>query len=125
MIKTFLSMLLLLTTANNLFAQQDKPVKTGDEWRMPTSAIIRSRHFADTLTQTFKLDAATNQKLYDVYLANTKPVDEIPMLPISDDEKKNRLKANKAAFDESIKGILTTAQFATYLKMDLGGKKHR
>jgi len=124
MTKTILVTCILLTTTGSLFAQQDKPVKTGDEWRMPTGAITRSKHFADTLTQTFKLDAATNKKLYDAYLANTKPVDEIPMLPISDDEKKSRLKANKTAFDETIKSILTPAQFATYIRMDLGEKKH-
>jgi len=122
--KIFPAMLLMLMLSHHIAAQTENPIKTGDEWRMPMGAITRSQHFADTLGKTFGLDAAVTKKLYDAYLADTKPVDEIPMLPISCDEKKSRLKANKAAFDETIKGILTAAQYTKYLKMELWGKKH-
>jgi hypothetical protein len=113
------TLILLAAFTGNLFAQGSKPVKTGNEWRMPADAITRSAHFTDTLTKTFALDAATRKKLFDAYLANTKAVDEIPVLPISEEEKKARLKANKAAFDETIKGILTPAQFSGYVRMGL------
>lgn len=111
----------LVIACNSGFAQATlpagKPVKTGNEWKMPGDALTRSKKFTDDLKVNLGLDDATSQKVFKAYLANTKSVDEIPMLPISDDEKANRLKANKLAFDETLKGILTAEQFDKYIKL--------
>jgi len=58
-----------------LFAQSTeplKPVKTGDEWKMPTDVFKRSQTFADSLKKELGLDAAKTKKVYDAYLANIK-----------------------------------------------------
>jgi hypothetical protein len=120
---------LLLFAFNNLFAQQSlpagKPVKTGNEWKMPGDALDRAKKFTDLLKTNIGLDDATSKKIFSAYLGNTKAVDEIPMLPISDEEKAARQKANKATFDETLKGILSPAQFDKYLKMEADMKSHK
>jgi hypothetical protein len=117
---------LLLFTGNCVFAQSSlptgKPVKTGNEWKMPGDAMARAKKFTETLKINLGLDDAASQKVFQAYLGNTKSVDEIPMLPISDDEKKAKLKANRAAFDDTLKGILSTEQFAKYQKMEADSK---
>jgi len=117
---------LLLITSTQLFAQSTlpagKPEKTGNEWKMPGDAITRAQSFTNYLKKNLGLDDATSQKVFRVYLDNTKPVDEIPQLPISDDEKKERLKANKLAFNEKLKGILTPGQYDMYLKISIDKK---
>jgi hypothetical protein len=85
---------------------------------MPGDALTRARNFADRLTRKLGLDATTAKKVYDACLANTKPVDEIAVAQISEDEKKVRLKVNKTGFDQTLKGILSPNQYAGYLKMD-------
>jgi hypothetical protein len=110
-----------MIASNWVFAQATlpagKPVKTGNEWKMPGDALTRSKKFSDDLKANLGLDDATSQKVFQAYLGNTKSVDEIPMLPISNDEKTSRLKANKLAFDETLKSILMPEQFEKYLKM--------
>ena len=116
-----LPVVLSVFICNNLFAQDTlstgKPVKTGNEWKMPGDALTRSKKFSDNLKAKLGLDDATTKKVFQAYLANTKSVDEIPMLPITGDEKTARLKANKIAFDETLKGILSPAQFDKYSKL--------
>lgn len=118
-----------LFLCNDLFAQESlpagKPVKTGNEWKMPGDALTRSKKFTDDLKDRLGLDEATSQKVFKAYLANTKPVDEIPLLSISDEEKASRLKANRLAFDETLKGILSPGQFDKYLKTAANIKSHK
>jgi hypothetical protein len=101
-----------------------KPTKTGDEWKMPGDAMTRAKKFTETLKTSLNLDDATSQKIFQAYLANTKSVDEIPMLPVSDEEKKAKLKANRVAFDDKLKGILSDDQFAKYQKLEADSKNH-
>ncbi len=123
---TLIAAALLLFIGNCTFAQSSlptgKPVKTGNEWKMPGDAMTRAKKFAETLKTNLGLDDATSQKVFQAYLGNTKSVDEIPMLPVSDDEKKAKLKANRAAFDDTLKGILSAEQFAKYQKMETDSK---
>jgi hypothetical protein len=49
-------------------------------------------------------------------------VDEIRMGHGSKSEKKAALAANQEAFDQILKGILTPAQFKTYIKEEKGKK---
>jgi len=119
--KNYLFLSTLLFVSAHLFAQStvpaEKPVKTGNEWKMPGDAIARAQNFANDLKKSLGIDDVTSQKVFKAYLDNTKPVDEIPMLPISEDEKKERLKANKIAFNETIKGLLSADQYSKYTKL--------
>jgi len=94
-----------------------KPVKTGNEWKMPADVFKRSEAYSNNLKIKLGLNDSQTKKVYDAFLANTKPVDEIQISPGSDEEKKTKLKANQAEFNETLKGILSPAQFDKYLKM--------
>jgi hypothetical protein len=96
------------------------PVKTGNEWRMPDDAVKRSQDFADRLKKDLGLDEETTKKIFQACLANTKPLDEIKVLPLSDKEKADRLKANQAAFKQTLKGILSVDEYVRYVKMGAG-----
>ncbi len=125
----FSAAIFFMFIGNSLFAQQPlpagKPVKTGNEWKMPGDALERAKKFTDKLKSNIGLDDPTSKKVFSAYLANTKSVDEIPVLPISEEEKTSRLKANKIAFDETLKGILSPAQFDKYLKMEASERSHK
>jgi len=119
--KVFIGMILLTISCSQLCAQTtspQKPVKTGDEWKMPTDVFKRSKTFADNLQKKLGLDSVQTKKVYDVYLENTKPLDEISVQPISEKEKDAKLNANKAAFNEKLKGIFTAEQYIKYLKSE-------
>lgn len=115
--------MLFTVTSTQLSAQTtnpQKPVKTGNEWKMPSDVFKRSKAFADNLQKELGLDSVQSKKVYDAYLANTKPLDEISVLPISEKEKEAEIKANKAAFNETLKGIFTTSQYNKYVKIEAG-----
>jgi hypothetical protein len=121
--KTILpAILMILFSTNRSSAQTSlpsgQPVKTGNEWHMPTDALTRSRNFTDRLSRKLGLDSVTAKRVYDAYLANTKSVDEISMATVNDDEKKERMKANRLAFDRTLEGILSAKQFAGYQEME-------
>ncbi len=97
-------------------ARPAPPVKTGNEWKMPSDVIKRSKAFAYTLQQRLGLDSIQTRKVYDVYLANTKSVDEISVQAASGKEKEVKLRANRAAFNAKLKEILTPRQYVEYLK---------
>ena len=118
----------MILTGKNSFAQETepaRPVKTGDEWKMPSDVFQRSRSFADSLTRALGLDAAASKGVYDAYLANTKPVDEIRITAGSAEEKKEKMKANHEAFKETLKGILTADQFKNYLTLYSSATIHK
>lgn len=122
--KNILIRVVLLTlTGIQLSAQStkpQKPVKTGNEWKIRSDVFKRSKAFADNLQKKLGLDSVQTKKVYDTYLGNTKPLDEISVLPISEKEKEAELRANKAAFNEKLKEIFTAAQYSKYLKMESG-----
>jgi len=114
--KHLLSLLIATFASTISFCQQPtKPVKTGNEWKMPADVFKRSATYASRLKETLHLDSTQTKKVYDAYLANIKSVDEISVIP-DEEEKKAKMKTNQAAFDETLKGILSPAQFHTYLQ---------
>ena len=110
-----LTIIITLNAASQTTPQ--KPVKTGNEWKMPGDVFKRSETYSGNLKIKLGLSDAQTKKVYDAYLTNTKPVDEIQISPVSDEEKKMKLKANKSEFNETLKGILSPAQFDKYLKI--------
>lgn len=109
----------LIVSMASLHAQQPepgKPVKTGNEWRMPASALQRSHQFADSLKKNLGLDDATAKKLFDIYLSNTKSVDEISIGAKDEKQRKDLLKANQNAFNEKMQSALSPGQYRQYMK---------
>lgn len=95
------------------------PVKTGNEWHMPGQAVQKAKDFSNRLQADLQLDDETTKKIFQAYLGNTKPVDEIRMSPTLDDKgKAQALQANRDAFKEKLKAMLTAEQFTKFQKMD-------
>ena len=123
---TLFSFMLLALTSLKALAQTDdtttKPVKTGNEWQMPKDVLQRAKTFSESLQKSLSLSDTVTKKVFNAYLGNTKSVDEIRMGQGSESEKKAALTANQQAFDQILKGILTPAQFKTYIKEEKGKK---
>ncbi len=121
------SLTLLVLTSLNALAQTDdqttQPVKTGNEWQMPKDVLQRASTFSDSMQKSLSLSDTATKKVFNAYLGNTKSVDEIRLGQGSESEKKAALTANRAAFDQILKGILTPAQFETYTKEEKAKKK--
>jgi hypothetical protein len=90
---------------------------------MPKDVLQRAKTFSDSLQNSLNLSDAATKKVFNAYLGNTKSVDEIRMGQGSEGEKKAALTANQQAFDQILKGILTPAQFDTYIKKEKSKKK--
>ena len=99
--------------------EPEKPKKTGNEWKMPGDVVQRSHHFADSLKKSLGLDEETTKKVFDAYMAKTKPVDEITVMTTNEKERKEKLKANHMEFNEKLKTILSSEQFTKYMKADM------
>lgn len=122
---SWLSALVLIMVCKQSSAQttdSTTPVKVGNEWQMPKDVLIRSKNFSQDLKRSAGLDDSTTQKAFNLYLANTKSVDEIRLGAGSVKEKKDALAANGSAFDEHIKTILTAEQFEKYQRDKKAGK---
>jgi periplasmic protein CpxP/Spy len=119
---------LVLFVSAQSFAQAnapEKPVKTGNEWKMPSDVFKRSQDFADNLKKTLGLNTEQTKKVYEAFLNNTKPVDEI-MIGITDKkEQAAALKANQEAFKTTLKDILSPEQFSKYVKMGVKKSKNK
>ena len=77
---SWLSILMLIMVCTKSSAQttdSTTPVKVGNEWQMPKDVLIRSKNFSQDLKKSAGLDDSTTQKAFNLYLANTKSVDEI------------------------------------------------
>ena len=122
---SLLSVVVLLTLCQHSSAQttdSSTPVKVGNEWQMPKDVLIRSKNFSGDLKRSAGLDDTTTQKAFNLYLANTKSVDEIRLGSGSVKEKKDALAANGLAFDQHLKTLLTADQFEKYQRDKKAGK---
>jgi hypothetical protein len=89
-----------LFSAAMLNAQTDKPqkpVNTGNEWKMPGDVVQRSRAFATKCEKKLGLDSMQTRKVFEAYMSNTKPLDEIAVAPVSDKQKEQMVKDNTSA----------------------------
>jgi hypothetical protein len=121
----FLCVLLLIAVCRQSSAQTTDsatPGKVGNEWQMPKDVLIRSKNFSEDLKRSAGLDDTSTQKTFNLFLANTKSVDEIRLGQGSAKEKKDALAANGLAFDQSLKNILTAEQFEKYQRDKKAGK---
>lgn len=98
------------------------PVKSGNEWQMPKDVLVRSRNFSNHCQKLLSLDSVTTQKLFQLYLGNTKSVDEIRVGNATEKEKKAALAANRQQFDQRVRPLLTAAQWDAYSRERKAGK---
>jgi hypothetical protein len=122
---SWISVLVLITVCKQSSAQttdSTTPVKVGNEWQMPKDVLIRSKNFSEDLKRSAGLGDTTTKKAFNLYLANTKSVDEIRLGSGSAKEKKDALAANGMAFDQHLKTILTAEQFERYQRDKKAGK---
>jgi hypothetical protein len=122
---SFLPLLALVMACQHSAAQatdSSMPVKSGNEWQMPKDVLVRATNFSQDLKKSAGLDDPTTQKAFNLYLANTKSVDEIRMGQGSAKEKKDALAVNGQAFDQQLKTFLTAGQFQRYQQDKKAGK---
>ena len=115
----------LVLAGMHVFAQTGEPavpVRTGNEWQMPKDVLVRSKKFSEGLQQSLGLDSLTTRKIFDLYLGNTKTVDEIRVGSGSEKQKKDALAANQLEFDEEVKSLLSPAQSAAYVQGRKAGR---
>lgn len=98
------------------------PVRKGNEWQMPKDVLERSKKFSEGLRQSLGLDSPTARKVFDLYLGNTKTVDEIRVGAGSEKQKKDALAVNQLEFDEKVKFVLSPAQSAAYVEARKAGR---
>jgi hypothetical protein len=98
------------------------PEKKGDEWQMPKDILLRSRDFSQKVKKSLSLDSATTKKVFDLYLGNTKTVDEIRIGSGSAEDKNDALAANQREFDQKIKELVNAKQFELYMQQRKSGK---
>ena len=103
-------------------AERQLPEKKGDEWQMPKDILLRSRDFSQKVKKSLGLDSAATKKVFDLYLGNTKTVDEIRIGTGSAEDKKDALAANQREFDQKIKEVVTAKQFEVYMEERKSGK---
>ena len=124
--KKMISFIAVLSLAGmHVFAQSKEPatpVKKGNEWQMPKDVLMRSKKFSEGLQQSLGLDSLTTRKVFDVYMGNTKSVDEIRAGVGSEKQKKDALAVNQLEFDEKVKAVLSPDQSAAYMKERKAGK---
>jgi hypothetical protein len=98
------------------------PEKKGDEWQMPKELLLRSQAFSQKVKKSLNLDSAATKKVFDLYLGNTKTVDEIRVGNGSDADKKDALAANQSDFDQKMKEVVSAKQFDLYMHERKSGK---
>lgn len=103
-------------------AERQLPKKKGDEWQMPKDILLRSSDFSQKAKKSLGLDSAATKKVFDLYLGNTKTVDEIRIGAGSAEDKKDALATNQREFDQKIKEVVTAKQFEMYMEERKAGK---
>lgn len=116
--KTILSVFCLLVFGSfSLFAQTPAQHPDGPPRgeRPPRPDATR---FTERLTKELNLNAATSKKVHDAFLNNIKKMDAIFASKLEEKEKRAALDANKKTFEKTMKGILSSAQYAQFLKLE-------
>lgn len=95
-----------------LFAQPPAGPR-GERPPMPNA-----ERFTERMTKELNLNAATSKKVHDAFLNNMKKMDAIFASKAEEKDKRAALDANKKAFEKTMKGILSPAQYAQFLKLE-------
>jgi Spy/CpxP family protein refolding chaperone len=77
-----------------------------------------AERFTERMTKELSLNAATSKKVHDAFLNNMKKMEAVFASKSAEKDKRAALDANKKAFQKSMKGILSPAQYAQFLKLE-------
>ncbi len=77
-----------------------------------------AERFTERMTKELNLNVATSKKVHDAFLNNMKKMDAVFASKLEDKDKRAALDANKKAFEKTMKGILSPAQYAQFLKLE-------
>ena len=75
-------------------------------------------HFTKRMTKELNLNTTTSKKVNDAFLNNIKKMDAVLVSKLEEKDKRDALDANKKDFQKSMKSILSTAQYALFLKLE-------
>ncbi|MEP6746886.1 MAG: hypothetical protein ABJB86_04120 [Bacteroidota bacterium] len=117
--KIALALVIFFVWHFDVYSQTTKPqapVKTGNEWKMPSDVFQRAKTYSSDLQKKLGLDSVQTKRVHDIYLANTKPLDEISVAAVSDKDKTAMRKSNQVAFNEKMKTVLSGLQYQKYIK---------
>jgi hypothetical protein len=77
-----------------------------------------AERFTKRMTKELNLNAATSKKVHDAFLINIKKMDTVFASKVEEKDKRAALDENKKEFQKSMKGILSPAQYAQFLKLE-------
>lgn len=77
-----------------------------------------AERFTERMTKELNLNAATSKKVHDAFLNNMKKMDAVFASKLEEKDKRAALDANKKAFEKTMKGILSPAQYTQFLKLE-------
>lgn len=113
MIKTHITLLLSLILFNFTLLAQPPAGPRGERPPMPNA-----ERFTERMTKELKLNAATAKKVHDAFAKNMKQMEAVFNSKTDEKEKRAALDANRKAFEQTMKGILSPAQFAQFQKLE-------
>lgn len=113
MIKTHITLLLSLILFNFTLLAQPPAGPRGEHPPMPNA-----ERFTERMTKELKLNAATAKKVHDAFAKNMKQMEAVFNSKTDEKEKRAALDANRKAFEQTMKGILSPAQFAQFQKLE-------
>lgn len=113
MIKTHITLLLSLILFNFTLLAQPPAGPRGERPPMPNA-----ERFTERMTKELKLNAATAKKVHDAFAKNMKQMEAVFNSKTDEKEKRAALDVNRKAFEQTMKGILSPAQFAQFQKLE-------
>ena len=113
MIKTHITLLLSLILFNFTLLAQPPAGPRGEHPPMPNA-----ERFTERMTKELKLNAATAKKVHDAFAKNMKQMEAVFNSKTDEKEKRAALDANRKEFEQTMKGILSPAQFAQFQKLE-------
>lgn len=90
--------------------------QTGPRGERPP--MPNAERFTERMTKELNLNAATSKKVHDAFLINIKKMDTVFASKVEEKDKRAALDENKKEFQKSMKGILSPAQYAQFLKLE-------
>jgi len=92
---------------------QPKAGPRGERPPMPNA-----ERFTERMTKELNLNATASKKVRDAFMKNIKKMDAVLGSKLKENDKRDALDENKKEFQKSMKGILSQAQYAQFLKLE-------
>nr|WP_299422223.1 hypothetical protein [uncultured Emticicia sp.] len=90
--------------------------QTGPRGERPP--MTNTERFTERMTKELNLNATASKKVRDAFMNNIKKMDAVLGSKLEENDKRDALDENKKEFQNSMKGILSPAQYAQFLKLE-------